>query len=181
MSEEISIKPTKRKRIKYTYANKYYSAYAHYRIKKKFPEITRNQCAQAISLYFQYAADDLSTGTKISFLNKLGAIYLSKQKREVTYNPETNKIINYLPVNIYESLKLWKARPDLYNKTFVRYTNDHSDGFVYRFHYEHSKAIYKNKNIYDFKINRTLKHRLRDNIYDKKVDAYLIPQKTKHE
>lgn len=176
LEEQSQIK-TKRKRIKYRYNIRYMSAYAHYRIVKKFPEIKRNDCAKIINTYFEMAQDDLSSGNKISLMNKLGGLYLTKELREVEYDAENDKVINNLPVNIPQTLKLWKQRPELRNKTFVRFTNDHSGGFSFKLHFESSKAVFKNKRIYKFQFARPLKEKLVKNIFDKKVDAYLIPKK----
>lgn len=167
----------KRKRIKYRYNIRYFSAYAHYRIVKKFPSITRNDCAKIIKTYFELAEEDLATGQKISLVNKLGGLYLTKELREVKYDEETGKVINNLPVNIPETLKLWKAKPELKRKIFVRFVNEHSNGFVFNLHFETSKAIFRNKKIYNFQFSRPLKEKLNKNILDKKVDAYLIPGK----
>lgn len=167
----------KRNRIKYRYNVRYFSAYSHYRIVKKFPEITRNDCAKIIKEYFKLAEEDLACGQKISLVNKLGGLYLTKQLREVKYDEETGKVVNNLPVNIPETLKLWKSKPELKRKVFVRFVNDHSNGFVFNLHFETSKAIFKNKKIYAFQFSRPLKEKLNKNILDKKVDAYLIPGK----
>jgi len=173
LDDQEEIKP-KRKRVKYTHNIRHFSAYAHYRIRRKYKEILRNDCAKIINTYFQLAQEDLSLGNKVNFLNKLGNLYLTKEKREVVYNKETGQLYNMLPVNIYDSLKLWRQKPELRGKTFVRYTNEHSNGYVYNLTYELSKAKYKNKNIYRFQFHRKLKEKLRDNIFDKKVDAFLL-------
>ena len=113
--------------------------------------------------------------------NKLGSLYLTKELRGVVYDEVNDKIINNLPVNINETLKLWKKKPLLKNKTFVRFTNEHSDNYTFRLHYQNSKAIYKNKNIYNFQFSKPLKYELGQNIFKKKVDAYLIVKNKNNE
>lgn len=167
----------KRKRIKSRYSIRWFSAYAHYRIRKKYPQYTREDIHRAIVMYYDLAQEDLAKGHKITFLNKMGGLYLTKEQRGVTYDPETNKITNTLPRNIPATLELWREKPELKNKTYVRFTNEHSDGYVFRLHFQTSKAIFKNKLVYSFKFNRTLKKKLVKNIRDKKVDAYLIPKR----
>jgi hypothetical protein len=167
----------KRKRIKARYSIRYFSAYAHYRTRRKWPQYTREDIHRAIVMYYNLAQEDLAKGHKITFLNKMGGLYLTKEERGVTYDPETDRIINTLPINIYASIEMWKEKPELKNKTFVRYTNEHSDGFLFKLHFQTSKAIFKNKLVYSFKFNRTLKKKLVKNIRDKKVDAYLIPKR----
>lgn len=170
-SKKIKVR---KKRIKGNYTSKYFSPYAYHRVKKQFPGYTINQIHQALTLYFQLAGEDLALGNKVNFLNKLGALYITKEKREVTYDIETGKITNDMPINIGETVKLWAQKPELKQKTFIRYTNEHSNGFLFNLHYQISKAVYKNKNIYTFQFNRGLKERLSENIFDKKVDAYLV-------
>lgn len=172
--EEDQTTLTKRPRIKYKYNIRYFAAYAHYRTKKLYPDYSRNDIHKALTLYFELAGKDLEKGTKINLLNKLGNIYLSKEKREVTMDTETGKIKNTLPINIPETLKMWRENPELRQKRYVRFTNDHSDGYMFRFRYETSRAIYRNKNIYEMQINRTLKKNMIQNIHDKKVDAFII-------
>jgi hypothetical protein len=174
--QDNNIKKTKikKKRIKGNYTSKYFSPYCFHRLKKQFPGYTINQIHQALTLYFELAREDLSLGNKVNFLNKLGALYITKQKREVKYDIQTGKITNEMPINIGETVKLWKQKPELKQKTFVYYTNDHSDGYLFNLHYQISKAVYKNKNVYTFQFNRGLKVELSDNIFDKKVDAYLV-------
>lgn len=172
--EEVN---TKRKRIKARYSIRYMAAYAHYRIRKKYPQYTREDIHRAIVMYYDLAQEDLAKGQKITLLNKLGGLYLTKEERGVTFDPETNIITNTLPYNIPASLKLWKEKPELRKKIYVRFTNEHSNGYVFKLHFQTNKAIFKNKLVYSFKFNRTLKKKLVENIKNKKVDAYLIPKK----
>lgn len=174
--EQDSLKK-RRKRIKYRYNVRYFSAYAHYRVVKKFPELKRNDCAKIINTYFELMETDLALGERIKLQNKLGGFYLSKELKGVEYDEKTDTIKNNLPINIPKTLKLWKEKPELKDVTFVRFTNDHSGNFLFRLHFEESKAVFKNKKIYKFQFSRPLKQKLVRNIYDKKVDAYLIPGK----
>lgn len=176
MTEDV-IERKYKQRIKCNYCTKYYAPYAFHRIKDKYPNIKINDIHRALNLYFKYATEDLALGHKVVLLNKLGSLYLTKELRGVEYNEETGKIINTFPVNIHETVKLWKQKPELKNKTFVRFTNDHSDNYTFRLHYQNSKAIYKNKNIYNFQFSKPLKKKLGQNIFNKKVDAYLINRK----
>lgn len=175
MQEQKEEQKSRKPRITARYNLRYFSAYCWNRTKKKYPQYTQTDISRAIMMYYELAREDLAKGMKINMSNKLGNLYLSKEKRGVTFNPETGIIRNTLPINIGETSKLWRDKPELKNKTFIRYTNDHSDNFYFSLHYQLSKAIYKNKNVYDFKFNRGLKKKLVTNIHDKQVDAYLIP------
>lgn len=107
---------TKRKRIKANYSIRYFSSYAYNRIKNKHPEYTQTDIHRAIKMYYELAQDDLSEGQKITLVNKLGGLYLTKELREVYYDEKNDKIINRLPVNIPASLELWRNKPELRNK-----------------------------------------------------------------
>lgn len=170
-------KETKRKRIKGDYSIRYFSSYAYNRIRKLYPEYTQTDIHRAIMMYYELAQEDLSVGDKIHLSNKLGSLYLTKEERGIVYNPETGTLTNKLPINILETRKLWKQKPELTNKVFVRFTNEHSNNFLFKLRYELNRAMYKNKRVYNFVFNRTLKKKLVENIKQKKVDAYLIPQK----
>lgn len=163
----------KRKRIKSKYRMEHLISYVSWRIKKKYPGVEYKDIRLVIRLYFDYCGEELALGNKIYLNKKLGNLYLEKQKREIKYNPETDTIENNLPVNIPETLKLWREYPELRKKKFVRFTNDHSNGYTFRLKFEVSKANFKNKQVYDFKFSETIKKKLSSNIIEKKVDAFL--------
>lgn len=171
----------KRNRISGDYFTKHFAPYAFNKLKYKYPNLKPIDVYRAITGYYALAQEDLSLGKKINLKLKLGNFYVAKEKREVKYDPQTDKIINNLPINLAASLKLWRNRPDLRMKTYVRYTNEHSNGYLFSLHYETSKAVFKNKSIYVFQFNEKLKEKLNLNIIDKKVDAYLINKKEKDE
>lgn len=168
---------SKRPRIKARYGIRWYAAYAHYRIRKLYPQYTREDIHKCLMVYFALAQEDLAKGERIYLNNKLGSLYLAKEKKSVTYNAETGEIINTLPVNIPETLKLWKQKPELRGKRFVRFTNDHSNNFVFKLIFNVRRANYKNKSLYNFKFNKTLKKKLAENIRNKIVDAYIVPER----
>lgn len=167
----------KRPRIKARYGIRWYAAYAHYRIKKIYPQYTREHIHNILMLYFKLAQEDLAKGERIYLNNKLGSLYLVKDQKSVIFNEETGEIINTLPVNIPETLKMWRQKPELRGKRFVRFTNDHSNNFVFKLVFNVRRANFRNKNLYNFKFNRTLKKKLADNIRNKVVDAYIVPER----
>lgn len=167
---------TKRKRITSNYNSKYYSPYYLRRVLVEYPRVDKNKLVEAVAMYFKLAREDMALGDKINLQDKLGNLYLKKEKREV-YIDENGDIINKLPINHRATWKLWKEKPELIKKSYVRYVNDHSNNHVFSLHYQVSKAVFRNKNIYNFKFNRTLKQTLSENIFDKKVEAYLNPYK----
>lgn len=162
----------KRKRRKANYTSNHYTPYYSRRILKEFDNISKKDLNRAVAMYFELCREDLALGNKINLQNKLGNLYLKKEKREV-YLDENGEIVNKLPINIRETAKLWREKPELKNKTFVRYVNDHTENHLFSLHYEVGKAVFKNKSVYNFIFNRGLKSELSENIFDKKVDAFL--------
>lgn len=160
-------------RIKANYIMKHITQYVTTRMVKEFPGITEKDIRKAIRRYFELCIDDLTRGNHIYFGAKLGNLYVVKEKREIKYDPETDQIINTLPVNIAETLKLWKARPELRKKKFIRYTNEHSDGYMYRLKYEVSMATFKGKQYYNFKYSKPVREKLNENINNKNIEVFL--------
>jgi len=161
----------KRNRIKADYTSKYYIDYIFKRLNKKYG-LTYPDIAKIITEYHNLAREDLAKGDPIYFKKQLGNLMLYKEKKEVSIN-EKGEIINNLPINMPETFKLWRKKPELKHKTYVRFLNKHSDGFYFRFYYQASKANYKYKYVYNFVFNTTLKKMLNKNIWNKEVDAYI--------
>jgi hypothetical protein len=158
-------------RLKSDYNTKYYVDYIFRRFNKSHG-LTYPQISKIISLYHELAREDFTKGEPVFLKEKLGNLQLYKEKREIYVN-EKGEIVNELPINLRETFKLWKEKPELKNKTYIRYTNKHSDGFMFTTSYQISKANYKYKNVYKFQFNSTLKKMLRDNIMKGEVDAFI--------
>lgn len=163
----------KRPRIKADYLMDHFVSYIYTRTKKTDPEITQIDIRTILKRYFELAVEDLALGNTIYLGSRLGNLYVIKQKREIKFNPDTNEIENKLPINFPETFKLWRDYPELKNKRYIRFTNEHSDGYMFRLKYETSKAMYKNKQFYDFKYSKPVKDKLNENILNKKTDAFL--------
>jgi len=161
----------KRKRTKANYTSKYYIDYIYKRLNKKYG-LTYPDISKIISGYHNMAREDLAKGEPIYFKKQLGNLQLYKERREVTINAK-GEIVNNLPINKAETFKLWRLKPELKHKTYVRFLNKHSDGFYFSFSYQISKANFPNKKVYNFHFNATLKKKLTKNIINKEVDAYI--------
>jgi|AntDeeMinimDraft_6_1070357.scaffolds.fasta_scaffold05246_3 hypothetical protein len=160
-----------KRRIKSDYNTKYFVDFIQTRLGKKYG-MTYPQVSKILSMYHKLAREDFAKGESIHFKEKLGNLQLYKEKRRV-YIDENGELVNELPVNWTETFKLWKNKPDLKNKTYIRYTNKHSDGFVFTTSYQISKATFKFKNVYSFQFNDMLKEMLHNNIMEGSVDAYI--------
>lgn len=154
------------------YIRKYYIDWIHTRV-KNYANYTK--IAQVIELYHDLAREDLSEGEAFYLRKNLGVLQVMKQKREVEVDEITNTVKNNMPVNWRETWKLWKSHPDLQQKSFVRYENEHSDNYQFRLYYSLGRAKYNNKHAYSFKFNAKLKSLLSFKIKNKKCDAYKLP------
>lgn len=160
-----------KERIKSDYNTKYFVDFIYKRLSKKYG-LTYPQVSKILSTYHKMAREDFAKGEPIYFKNKLGNLQLYKEKRRVYYN-DKGELVNELPINYRETFKLWENKPELKNKTYIRYPNKHSDGFVFTTSYQISKANFKFKNVYTFQFNDTLKSMLHKNIMEGEVDAYI--------
>lgn len=163
----------KRSRIKADYNNNQYVSHVFWKIKKIYPEIDKKMITKIISRYFELTQDDLSHGNTISLGNALGDLYLVKVERKVYMN-DNGELINNLPVDQNATNILWKQKPELRGKTFVRHINAHSSGYLFKLKHYLFRTSLKNKSLYSFKFSRTLKTNLSQNIINKEVNAYEI-------
>lgn len=147
--------------------NKKYGARYGKLSKAKYNEII----SEANNLIGKMITDE---GADFNLPFQLGTIGIRKYKPRVQLSVN-GELINKLPVNPMETRKLWDSNPEAKEKNiYVRYTNKHSNGFVFSLFYFKKKAIFKNKNAYVLICKRGLKRRLAKNIKDKVIDAFLI-------
>ena len=169
--QDLKMSDSGRDRIKSDYNTKYYVDHIYRKLNKKYG-LTYPQISKIIKMYHQLAREDYAKGEPIYFKSHLGILQLYKEKREIYINSK-GEVVNELPINFRATWKLWKDKPELKNKTYIRYVNTHSDGFLFTTSYQISRAKYKYKNVYTFQFNETLKNKLHKNILDNKVDAYI--------
>lgn len=104
----------------------------------------------------------------------LGTIAIRKIKPKLTLG-KNGKLINQLPINPIETKKLWDQNEEAKNKKiYIRYSNKHSDGYLFVIKYLKEKAKYKNKKAYFIQPKRNLKRTLSYNIKNKTIDAFEI-------
>lgn len=105
---------------------------------------------------------------------RLGRIEIRKMKREVIIDKE-GKVINKLLINWKETKKLWSENKEAKERKIkIRYTNEHTDGYVFRPIYMKNTANFKNKSIYKLKVNRDMARKTEPAIVSKKIDAFLL-------
>lgn len=117
----------------------------------------------------------LDKGMEFKLPYNLGNIGIRKYKPVFRLDKNGNIIKNGLPINPIETKKLWDANPEAKEKRmFIRYTNKHSDGFVFKISYFKKKARFKNKSVYNFSFKRSFKRMLSFRVKEKSIDAFLI-------
>jgi hypothetical protein len=85
---------------------------------------------------------------------------------------EDGTLINKLPIDFKRTRELWDTNEDAREKRIlIRHLNKHTDGKVYKFVYNKSKARYKNKSAYRFKATRTHNRNLA-NVVRNKTNNY---------
>lgn len=162
-----------KERMKSDYSIKYFIPYIYNRIKKTYPNISKVTINKVLTMYFEMAMKDLAEGNEIVLPNKLGSLYITKRKCSVTIDPETGNIKNTFPINIAESIKLWKDKPELKGIRFVRYTNEHSNNYSFNLRFGLKKAMYRNKQIYSFQFGKAMKKELNTAIKEKRTQAFV--------
>lgn len=105
----------------------------------------------------------------------LGMLGLRKFKPKVGIDEKGN-LINKLPVNPRATRELWDKDPEAkLKKVLVRYTNKHSNGYVFTIHYfKKYKARFRNKTLYSFETVRDFKQQLKEKASLGIIDAYLL-------
>jgi hypothetical protein len=74
-----------------------------------------------------------------------------------------------------ETRKLWDTNAEAKEKkVYVRFTNRHSDGFVFSLFFFKRTAKFKNKKAYSISYKRSLKRTFSTNIQNKVIDAFII-------
>lgn len=116
--------------------------------------------------------EQLLLGNDINLPERMGALELRKVNRGVSYS--NGKLKNSYPINWDKTLKLWYEDEEAFNtKMLVREESKE----VYLVYYNKYNANYNNKSFYQFNTNRDLKIKLKEQIKNNKIDAYLYGKK----
>lgn len=120
----------------------------------------------------QLIAEKLAKGQYIDLPYSMGRLTIRKFNSKIKL--EDGKVITNLPVDWNRTLELWYDDEQSRNeKRLVR-----CEGLLrYNLIYIRILAAYKNKAYYEFKFNRFLKKKLKDNIRNGEVHALNFPDK----
>ncbi len=136
--------------------------------------ISRSEYGEVIKEFNSYVRDELSTkGNSFVLPCKMGKMELIKSKRDVSID-ENGNLRNTMPVNWRETRRIWNENPGMKERNIkIRYTNEHTDGYMFKIIFKKSRANFKNKSIYRIRFNRDMKRKLSKSIFKGDIDAFL--------
>lgn len=115
-------------------------------------------------------ADNLASGIEIILPHRMGKLEVRK-KNVIIKADEKGQIKTNLPIDWDRTLKLWSEdKESLENKTLVR----HEEKEIFKVFYNRLKCNYNNCSFYEFLANRSIKKRLKQNIREGIIDAYIM-------
>lgn len=145
-----------------------YKYYKKIRPKNNQFNLTQTQYSQIIREINNLLILSFLQGNNINFPKRMGTLYLVKNTTKL-YNKK-GKLRNTYPINWKKTLELWETDQEAYNnRSLVKDITKQ----VFKVKYDKSKANYLNKSVFDFKINRAFKLKLKECIIENKIDAYI--------
>lgn len=136
---------------------------------KKSKALNEKDFRRVIRYINSLLQESLASGEDINLPCRMGRLELRKFKTSVSFR--NGKMITNLPIDWDETLNLWYEDEESF-KTKRKVRMEVPE--VFRVYYKKSTANYNNKSFFTFKVNRDLKQKLKTNIINKKVDAFLV-------
>lgn len=103
---------------------------------------------------------------------RLGTLRIKKYKAHYKIDEETGKIAGNLPVNWKATNELWANNPEAKEaKKMVYHTNEHSNGYQYKWNFSNYRSNCPNKSAYCFVPSRTNKRTLAALIKDEDFEG----------
>jgi hypothetical protein len=158
---------------KHTITNSYgvYDAYKYIRKNKWFNigrPLSEHEFYTMIRLINQELASTLINTGSVKFPLGMGELLVTKGKGNVKF--KDGKLVNTYPINWNETLKLWCEDPESKkNKTLIRQRNEE----IFKVIYRKSKSIYINSSVFNFRIARCIKEKLKEAILNTNYDALI--------
>lgn len=129
--------------------------------------ITEHEFYYIIREVNKLLAQNIINGKEVVFPCRMGKLEL--RKIIPTVKIVDGKVKNTYPIDWDKTLKLWYEDKEAYNnKTLIKLIEKQT----FKIHYNRTNANYKNKSFYEFKVNRTIKRTLKDNIKNNHIDAF---------
>lgn len=169
-NEVLKVNSPRKHKVRNSRGN--YDAYKYIR-KNKWLNIgrplTEHEFYTIIRTINKYLANELLQGNDIIFPHRLGKLELRKYESKVSIN---NGIVRTnLPIDWNRTLKLWSEDEESYKaRTLIKMEEKE----IFKVFYNKKNANYSNKSFYEFKINRELKKKLKQQIKNKAIDAFIL-------
>ena len=164
------VKESRNHKVKNSYG--IYDGYKFYRKNKpKDPKyvLTESQYFAITRKVNEFLAEALSKGEDVILPFRLGRIEVRKYESRITWDGK--KVKSNLPIDWDRTLKLWYEDEEAYkNKTLIKIEEKE----IYKIFYNRNLADYTNKSFYQFNLNRELKKKLKYNIKEGNIDAFLL-------
>lgn len=129
--------------------------------------LTEHEFYSIIRSINNYLADSLINGKDIILPERMGRLELRKYEARIYFDGK--KVINNLPIDWDNTLKLWYEDKEAFqNKTLVKI----NEKDIFKVYYNRQLAKYNNQSFYEFKLNRDIKNRLKQKIKRGLIDAF---------
>lgn len=150
-----------------------YDAYKYYRKNKPADKkyiISESQYFATIRKINLLLRQELINQKDIIFPLRMGKIEVRKNIPTVKFD-NNGKIKTTYPIDWDSTIRLWYEDQEAQTKRLVLKKKEKE---VFRIRYNKAQARYKNKEYYEFKVNRALKLILRDIIREGNFDAFSV-------
>ena len=142
-------------------------AYRFY--KKNCGKLTSQEFRKSIHLINLAIQESIARGEDLTIPQKMGELQLRKFNTNIDF--KDGKLVTNLPIDWKRTLELWSEDKQAEKEKFLVRLETPS---IFRLYYKKQKANYTNKSFMQFRTNRSLKQKLKQNINEKKVDAFLV-------
>lgn len=139
--------------------------YSYY--KKRFGRrINKNTFKRIIQEYCKHMMYHVVRGDYVAFPSKFGGLSVRGYKRSLEEDGKINLFIDYK-----ETKKLWEKHPEYKEqKKYIYHTNEHSDGYNYRFFWTKFNIMLENKFLYSLVLSRKNKRELAKHIKSGEIE-----------
>lgn len=149
----------------------YYRNYLKTKPKRDVYKIDSKTFYTIIRTINKFYGEQIMLGNDVKLPKGMGKIQLRKRPTKVSLDKKTQKLKTNLTINWHDTLKLWHEDEESKNKKIL--VRNKTDNLFKIFHNK-SNVYFQNKRYYDFKINRSIKQGLKNNIREGLIDAFLI-------
>ena len=146
--------------------------------------LTESQYFSIIRRVNELLGEALINGEDVTLPHRLGRLEVRKYEARITTNAMAKlgrnetvqietlaKVRTNLPIDWDRTLRLWYEDEESYkNKTLIKVEEKE----IYKVYYNRNVAEFTNKTFYQFDVNRELKRKLKQNIKEGKLDAFLL-------